>query len=53
MRSVLLATLALLATAPLASAAPRQDPDGYTPVVPTVVAPPQPVTGSEGRAHAV
>ena len=57
MRPVLLATLALLAVAavvaPVAGAAPRQDPDGFTPIVSRVVAPPWPVKGSDGRFHVV
>jgi hypothetical protein len=57
MRLLLPATIALLAAAmvvaPGASAAPRQDPDGFTPIVPTVVAAPWPVTGSDGRVHVV
>ena len=53
MRSVLLAILALLAVTPAATAAPRQDPDGFTPVVQSVVAPPWPVKGSDGRFHLV
>jgi hypothetical protein len=57
MRPVLLATLALLAVAavvaPVAGAAPRQDPDGFTPVVASIAAPPWPVEGSDGRFHVV
>jgi murein DD-endopeptidase MepM/ murein hydrolase activator NlpD len=53
MRPVLLATLALFAVAPGASAAPRQDPDDFTPIVPSVLAPPWPVEGSDGRFHVV
>lgn len=58
MRSLLVSTtLTLLAVAavgaPAAGAAPRQDPDGFTPVVPRVVAPPWPVEGSDGRFHVV
>jgi hypothetical protein len=57
MRPVVLATLALLAVAaivaPVAGAAPRQDPDGFTPVLASVVAPPWPVKGSDGRFHVV
>ena len=53
MRPVLLAILALAVVAPGANAAPRQDPDGFTPIVQTVVAPPWPVEGSDGRFHVV
>jgi hypothetical protein len=53
MRPLLLATLALLAGAPGADAAPRQDPDAFTPVEASVVAPPWPVKGSDGRFHLV
>jgi hypothetical protein len=57
MRPLVLATLTLLAVAavvaPVAGAAPRQDPDGFTPVVSSVVAPPWPVKGSDGRFHVV
>jgi hypothetical protein len=57
MRPVLLATLALLAVAavaaPAAGAAPRQDPDGFTPVVQRVLAAPWPVKGSDGRFQVV
>jgi hypothetical protein len=50
---VLLAILALLAVTPGANATPRQDPDGFTPVLQSVVAPPWPVKGSNGRFHLV
>ncbi len=53
MRLVLTAVLALLAVAPVAAAAEQQDPDAFTPVVPTVLAPPWPVEGSDGRTHVV
>jgi hypothetical protein len=57
MRLLLPATLALVAAAmvvaPGTSAAPRQDPDAFTPIVPTVVAAPWPVKGSDGRVHVV
>jgi Peptidase family M23 len=52
MRPVLLAALVVLAW-PATAAAQRQDPDGFTPVVPSVVAPPWPVEGSDGRFHFV
>jgi Peptidase family M23 len=52
MRPTLLASLVLLACAP-AAAAQRQEPDGFTPIAQTVVAPPWPVEGSDGRLHVV
>src|ERR1700742_1868254 len=52
MRPVLLVALVLLLW-PAIAAAQRQDPDGFTPVVPSVVAPPWPVEGSDGRMHFV
>jgi len=56
MRPLLLA-LAIVSLAgvgvPAASARVHQDPDGFTPLVQTVVAPPWPVKGSDGRFHAV
>jgi hypothetical protein len=56
-RHIVLATLALLTAAavlaPVAGAAPRQEPDAFTPIVASVVAPPWPVKGSDGRFHVV
>jgi Peptidase family M23 len=53
MRVLLVASFALLLIAPAAVAAPRDDPDAFTPIVPTVLARPWPVQGSDGRYHFV
>jgi Peptidase family M23 len=52
MERLLLSVAVLLVVAPAAEAQ-RQDPDGFTPVVQEVVAPPWPVEGSDGRRHLV
>jgi hypothetical protein len=46
--AALLSTLALLAAAPIASAAPR---DHFTPVAAEVLSPPEPALGGDGRVH--
>ena len=53
MRAVVLAALALLAAPAAGAAQERQDPDGFTPVVPSVLAAPWAVEGSDGRSHLV